>query len=774
MMQTFPSFLKISEQPIDGLPGAGEKMNPYHPLLGLWLIDMALTGQWIQKPPSGTLRETFCDADYLQLTGLKGVDKLLSKNNYDEDLNDDELRRLSREIARLEADEDENEDEHILILPKAAKRLRHRKSSKVDKALKQLLLQRRSELLLQPPDPNLPLFQNIERAGRLLHLSDAEKAVLAFAACVSCFNLFRDALLANPIRVTNGQFADVLARLTGQPRAELLKALRRNSVLVTAGVVKLDRDEADIETKIQLTRGLRDVILEPLSSDDELGSRQLHAPSVGNLSLGAFAHLARDIELMQTYLQTVLREGVRGCNILLYGPPGCGKTELAKALTTQMGAKLYEIAHSDEDGDSIDGEQRLQNYTFCQHALRGQQNVVLLFDEMEDVLSGNIDPFGLDGESDLPRFLRRGRWNGGNKGGKAWINRTLEENPIPTIWITNNAQIDEAYLRRFDYSLPLKVPPRQVRATIAAYHLERFKPSTDQLSALADLDDLLPAQLERAARIAKLTTQNAPELSWQRVEQSLMRSRELLGQPRVSLKPTLQTAYSLEFLNTNADIGGILQTLKHSPHASFCLYGLPGTGKSLLARYVADELGLPMLHKRASDLLDKYVGETEQRIAAMFQQAQDEGAVLVLDEADSFLCDRQGAHRAWEVTQTNEFLTQLESFEGIFFATTNLIERLDAAMLRRFSHKIRFDALTQSQGWSLFLQEAQRLGIAHDDCSGQQLALQRLDGLTPGDFAAVLKCLKLNPSPLTAEKFRKSLEAEVQMKRHGKGVLGFV
>ena len=651
-MQTFPSYLKISQQPRHAHPSGGASLNPYQPLLGLWLIDMALTGQWIQKPPSGSLRDTFCDDDYLQLTGLKGVRKLLS--NDEEDL-DDELRRLDRELSLLETAEDD--DDGVFALPKATTKPRHRKSAKTDKALKQLLQARRAELLQHPTDPDLPLFQNIERAGRLLHLNDADKAVLAFAACLSCFKVFRDALMTNQIRVSNGQFADLLSRLTGHPLADLQRALRRNSVLMTAGVVKLDRDEADLEDKIQLTRGLRDVMLETLSSDEELGSRQLHAPSVGKLSLESFEHLARDIELIQSYLQTVLREGVRGSNILLYGPPGCGKTELAKALATQMGPRLYELAHADEVGDPIDGERRLQNYTLCQHALRGQQNVVLLFDEMEDVLSGDIDPFGLSGDSGLPRFLRAGGWQGGNKGGKAWINRTLESNPIPTIWITNDAHIDEAYLRRFDYSLPLKVPPRQVRATIAAHHLAAFKPSPGQLSALADLDDLLPAQLEQAARIAQLTSQNAPELAWQRVEQSLMRSRELLGQPRVSLKPMLQTAYSLDFLHTNADLSGILQALRHSPQASFCLYGPPGTGKSLLARHVADELGLPLLHKRASDLLNKYVGETEQRIAAMFEQAQNIGAVLVLDEADSFLCDRMGAHRSWEVTQTNEFLT---------------------------------------------------------------------------------------------------------------------
>lgn len=775
-MKSLPSFLNISQQPGGGQTSRRLGVNPYQPLLGLWLIDMALTGEWVHKPPSGSLRSTFCDGDFLQLTGLKSVDKLLATRDEEDEL-DEELRQLDQELARIEAAED---DEDVCFVPKAIDRTRQRsrgskstQRGKTAKALQQLLLNRRKELLDSLPDPGQPLFQNIESVGRLLHLNDADKAVLAFATCLSCFKVFREALKVSYTIVSNGQFAEMLSRLTGQPRSALDNSLRRSGVLTLTGMVKIDRDETGLEDKIQLARGLRDVMLEPLGSDEELGTRQLQVPSPATLSLEAFAHLASDIALLQDYLRTVLREGVRGSNVLLYGPPGCGKTELAKALVASLGASLYEIAHADEDGDPIDGEQRLQNYTLCQHALHHQQNVVLLFDEMEDVLSGDGDALGLFGGGGLPRLLRGG-WQGSQRGGKAWINRTLEENCIPTLWITNDADIDEAYLRRFDYALRLKVPPRAVRERIAAHHLAAFQPRPEQLSALAALDDLLPAQLERAARVARLTSTNAPSQAWQRVEQSLLRSRELLGQPRVSLKPQVQTAYDLGFLNTRTDLADLLQGLKRKPHARLCLYGPPGTGKSLLARHVAQVLDLPLVLKRASDLLDKYVGGTEQRIAAMFEQARDEGAVLVLDEADSFLRDRQRAQQSWDVTQTNEFLTQLEAFDGIFFATTNLIDSVDPAMLRRFSYKIRLDPLTTAQRWCLFLQEADRLGIASEDCTAQQAAVARLDGLTPGDVSAALQALKLSAPAPTAATLCQALADEVHLKRHGKGTMRFV
>src|SRR3546814_4431141 len=67
-----------------------------------------------------------------------------------------------------------------------------------------------------------------------------------------------------------------------------------------------------------------------------------------------------------------------------------------------------------------------------------------------------------------------------------------------------------------------------------------------------------------------------------------------------------------------------------------------------------------------SDLQSPWLGEMERNLAKAFSQAQREGAVLQIDEVDAYLRDRRNAERSWEVSQTTEFLTQLESFDGIF------------------------------------------------------------------------------------------------------------
>ena len=69
-----------------------------------------------------------------------------------------------------------------------------------------------------------------------------------------------------------------------------------------------------------------------------------------------------------------------------------------------------------------------------------------------------------------------------------------------------------------------------------------------------------------------------------------------------------------------------------------------------------------------------WLGGTEKNIAQAFKEASSKKAVLVFDEVDSFLQNRSAAARSWEITQVNEMLVQMESFSGIFIATTNLID----------------------------------------------------------------------------------------------------
>jgi SpoVK/Ycf46/Vps4 family AAA+-type ATPase len=220
------------------------------------------------------------------------------------------------------------------------------------------------------------------------------------------------------------------------------------------------------------------------------------------------------------------------------------------------------------------------------------------------------------------------------------------------------------------------------------------------------------------------------------------------------------------------EVPRIVAALKARGHGSLCFYGPPGSGKTALAEHIARQIGRPLLIKQASDLMSKYVGETEQNMAAMFREAEAEKAVLLLDEADSFLQDRRGAQRTYEVTEVNEMLQGMERYAGIFICTTNLMDRLDQAALRRFTFKIRFKPLTAPQRDRMFITEA--LGGDEALLDAQlKSRLGRLDQLCPGDFAAVKRQVDILATSFTPDEFMDQLEMEHRVKpevRESRGI----
>jgi SpoVK/Ycf46/Vps4 family AAA+-type ATPase len=195
-------------------------------------------------------------------------------------------------------------------------------------------------------------------------------------------------------------------------------------------------------------------------------------------------------------------------------------------------------------------------------------------------------------------------------------------------------------------------------------------------------------------------------------------------------------------VETRFEVPRIVEALKARGHGTLCFYGAPGTGKTALAEHIARSLDRPLLVKQASDLVSKFVGETEQNMAAMFREAEAEKAVLLLDEADSFLQDRRGAQRTYEVTEVNEMLQGMERYAGIFVCTTNLLDRIDQAALRRFTFKIKFKPLTTAQRETMFVTEALG-GDAAALTEAMRARLLKLDQLCPGDFAAVKRQVEI-------------------------------
>ena len=158
-------------------------------------------------------------------------------------------------------------------------------------------------------------------------------------------------------------------------------------------------------------------------------------------------------------------------------------------------------------------------------------------------------------------------------------------------------------------------------------------------------------------------------------------------------QPQKKIKFDYNMVNCNQNLKELTEKLKKSETKQYgmLLYGCSGSGKSHYAQWLAQELKMPFIKKRCSDLIDKFVGESEKRIKAAFEEAREKKAVLLFDEADSFLFDRKYADREHEVMAVNEFLTQMEDHPYPFIMTTNLKDKIDKASLRRFVFKIKYD-----------------------------------------------------------------------------------
>lgn len=338
---------------------------------------------------------------------------------------------------------------------------------------------------------------------------------------------------------------------------------------------------------------------------------------------------------------------------------------------------------------------------------------------------------------------------------KAYLNTLLESTPVPVIWTTNNIyDIDPAFLRRMTFTVEFEKLTDNIRLGIWKRTLQKnnLKVDNKKLIELNETYDVPASMITNAISNTKLINgnQNDFEFFIENIAKVVNKKKNIKKIKNYEIKN-----YDLSIINTNIDIKHLTSQIKKSEKLNFslCLFGEPGTGKSLYARYLANELGLEVIFKRASDLVSSWVGETEKNIASAFTEAKEKRAILIFDEADSFLRNRNNAYRSWEITQVNEMLTWMESHEYPFICTTNLLDSLDEASLRRFTFKIKFDFLNEKQ-----------LPFAMEYFFGIKNCNINIRGLTTGDFATVKKKIEfLGDTDLNS--LIKMLKEEVELKK---------
>lgn len=464
-----------------------------------------------------------------------------------------------------------------------------------------------------------------------------------------------------------------------------------------------------------------------------------------------FSHVP-ELQLLKDYISDAIYSQKTGCNILLYGKSGVGKTLLVSSLAKWFGFKLYEVPFENDENEQLAKHLRIDFYLKGQHLLKSKANSLILFDEVEDVFDN---------------------WR--HAPGKAWLNRTLEQNALPTIWLTNDvSRIDLAYLRRFDLILEVPTPSSDKVLQKRIQLLEALPVTPAFRKWLGESEWLSPALMELVNKLGQYLNKGQPVRNEKKLIKLLEQRLKAEGRQKPKnwycssggtepAQPSIYTlpSYSEAWLNTDLSLASVVGQIRRIGSARLCLHGYSGTGKTAFGAYLAEKLKKPLVIKSASSLLGKYVGETEKKIAAMFNEAQSAGAILLLDEAETFLQSRMHSDlKSWEVSMVNEMLVQLEKFKGVFVATSNRFEQLDTAVMRRFDLKVAFDWLKPEQLIDLLVQIFGPKPIELK----KVLELEPQDlshfSVSPGGVQSTLRRLELLAKPLKLHLLLDALEDE--------------
>ena len=582
-----------------------------------------------------------------------------------------------------------------------------------------------------------PLEKNLLKLQKLLNFSEEEKKLLEFLVLANQYDI-----LDNGIAILGRDLNLVQAKYYFSIILEISpKIISNKSLLVKTGILSLNKYTQSLSGVLEIDSSIAQNLLIETKDIIDILKNIIAIPSKPVLKIGDYSYL-KEVKIILHHLKTT-----KQTNILLYGKPGTGKTELVKVIAKELKKELFEITYIDEDGYPIKEDKRINAYKISQHLLKNK-DAILLYDEAEDIFDNN---------------------NPSNKQNyKAYINKLLETTTLPTIWITNDIfRIDDAIVRRFDIILEVPIPKKAQRIKILKKYTDNIL-TKKEIKKISNIEVLAPAIIERAVKVSK-TTPKPNKTFIKLIKNTLKAQGYTLPQKNKKTKEKiiLPNSYDLSVLNCGTDLEELANGIEKTKSARICLYGPAGTGKSAFGKYIAKKLNKKLIIKKGSDLLSKFVGGTEENIAQAFKEAKHKKAVLVFDEVDSFLADRTTARANWEITQVNEMLTQMEEFEGIFIATTNLIDNLDRASLRRFDLKLKFDYLTPKQADVLFKKYLKELNLTSNKTIN-------LSHLTPGDFMAVYRSSRFRPIKSDKD-FIDRLYNEVELKNiDSKKSIGFL
>jgi len=582
-------------------------------------------------------------------------DELVEWVNDKQNLFDYTLPEIETEIKTKpfeDEDEDENEDDHENndLLNNLNKRVKKTKSkSQIKKEISIHLNDFRNYLhTILKKNSSVEkdeTSKKIQWLGELLNLNSVDKKILEiayrgeFVKMIEALLKFLFDLHFDSMNIIN--HPGFLSLLLDIKESDFKKSMNKNSPLKVLKLIDTGRDGDYFE----VSDTIKQIMNQPISSKNEFRRLLIGNPLHSKLKWNDFVYMETEIQYLKQLISHAIINQEKGMNILLYGIPGTGKTEFSQVLCNHLKIPLYrtDLENSMLE-DEPSREDRICSMLLIQKMFENNhKKCCLLFDEAEDFFC-KPNPFSNESSS------------------KMFTNYLLENNPVPVIWTSNHVSyLDPAYIRRFTHIVHFKKMPKEF--SLKLWKKENKKKGLalplQRLKELNQEFDIAPSEITKALAFSAFTDQTGDA-----VESNLQGTIKAIRGVKAknwTTRNDFQFVYSL--IHTDIDLRKFVTRIQLTKNLNFslCLYGEPGTGKSAFARELAEKLNLKVIQKRASEIQSMWVGGTEKNIAAAFEQAEEEKALLVFDEADSFLQDRGKANRSWEITQVNEMLTRMES-----------------------------------------------------------------------------------------------------------------
>lgn len=450
--------------------------------------------------------------------------------------------------------------------------------------------------------------------------------------------------------------------------------------------------------------------------------------------------------------------------VLMHGPPGTGKTLLAKAVASESDAHFIAINGPEIMSKYVGGsEENLREY--FEEAEENAPSIIFI-DELDAIAPKREDTQGETERRTVAQLL-------------TLMDGLKSRGQVVVIGATNRPDsLDQALRRpgRFDREIEIGVPDSEEREEILEIHTRNMPLAEDvDLHKLAstthgfvgaDLESLCKEAAMRVVRRIIPEIKNDEEIP-EEVLKKIVVTNDDFKSALKEIQPSALREVLVQVPNVKwDDVGGlddVKQELKEAvewplkhpekfekfgvrPPKGTLLYGVPGTGKTLLAKAVASESEANFISIKGPELLSKWVGESEQGVREVFRKAkQTAPTVIFFDEIDSIASTRSANDSDSGVTKrvVNQLLTEMDGLEELedvaIIAATNRPDILDAGLMRpgRFDRHIKVDLPNEDARLSIFKVHTEGMPLS-DDVSLEKLAKQT-DGYVGADIEAVCR-----------------------------------